>query len=63
MLDLNANALLTMRRKLRISATVASVLVVAIVAVASAATTHDNRSSDSDDRKVIVLDLMAPYSG
>jgi hypothetical protein len=47
-----------MRRK-RISAAVASVLVVGSVAVASAATTHDSRTSDSDDRKMLVLDLVA----
>jgi hypothetical protein len=37
----------------------AAVLVLASVAVASAALSDDNRSSGSDDRKVIVLDLLA----
>jgi hypothetical protein len=48
-----------MGRNFRIGAAVASVLVAASVAVASATSSGENRSSDSDDRKVIVLDLMA----
>jgi hypothetical protein len=48
-----------MRCNFRIGAAVAAVLVLASVAVASAAWSDDNRSSGSDDRKVIVLDLMA----
>jgi len=46
-----------MRRSFRIGAAVASVLVLAGVAVASAASSGDNRSTDQDDRKVVVLDL------
>jgi hypothetical protein len=48
-----------MGRNLRIGAAVASVLVLASVAVASATSSGDNRSPDSNDRNVIVLDEMA----
>jgi hypothetical protein len=46
-----------MGRNLRLGAAVASVLVLASVAVASATSSGDNRSTDADHRKVVVLDL------
>jgi hypothetical protein len=48
---------LKMRRNFRIGAAVASVLLVASVAVASGASSGDNRSTEQDGRKVVVLDL------
>ena len=48
-----------MGRKLRIGAAIALVLVAGCVTVASATSSGDNRSSDSDGRKVVVLDLVA----
>jgi hypothetical protein len=48
-----------MRRNLRIVAVIAVVLVAASVTVASATSSHDNRLTGSDDRKVVVLDLVA----
>ena len=48
-----------MGRKLRIGAAIALVLVAGCVTVASATSSGENRSSDSDGRKVVVLDLVA----
>ena len=52
-----------MGRKFRLGAVIASVLVVGSVAVASATSSPDSRSSDSDGRKVLVLDLLARVVG
>jgi hypothetical protein len=46
-----------MRRKLRIGVAIALVLVSGCVTVASATSSGDNRSTDADHRKVVVLDL------
>jgi hypothetical protein len=48
-----------MGRNIRAGAVIACVLIAGSVAVASATSSNDNRSSGRDDRKVIVLDLMA----
>jgi hypothetical protein len=48
-----------MGRKLRVGAAMACLLLLGSVTVASATSSRDNRSSGSDDRKVVVLDLMA----
>ena len=48
-----------MGRNFRLGSAVAAVLLLASVAVASATSSGDHRSSDSDGRKVIVLDVMS----
>ena len=48
-----------MGRKLRVGAAMACLLVLGSVTVASATSSRDNRSSGKDDRKVVVLDLVA----
>ncbi len=48
-----------MRRKLRAGTALACLLLLGTVTVASATSSRHNRSSDSNDRKVVVLDLMA----
>ena len=48
-----------MGRKLRVGAAMACLLVLGSVTVASATSSRENRSSGKDDRKVVVLDLMA----
>jgi hypothetical protein len=50
---------LEMGRKLRVGAAMACLLLLGSVTVASATSSRDNRSSGSDDRKVVVLDLVA----
>ena len=52
-----------MGRKLRIGAAIALVLVAGCVTVASATSSGDNRSSDPDRRKVVVLDFVAQVAG
>ena len=47
-----------MGRKLRVGAAIACLLVLGSVTVAFATSSRENRSSGSDDRKVVVLDLL-----
>ena len=51
-----------MGRKLRVGAAMACLLVLGTVTVASATSSRENRSSGSDDRKVVVLDLVGEYA-
>lgn len=52
-----------MGRKLRVGAAMVCLLLLGSVTVASATSSRDNRSSGSDGRKVVVLDLMARAVG
>jgi hypothetical protein len=51
-----------MGRKLRVGAAMACLLLLGSVTVASATSSRDNRSSNSDDRKVLVNLLASPVS-